>query len=239
MLYKKLKKIQFSKQLYISGMRALNINDYEYFTGDWHVQETWHNCSNLSPFHIMGKGKFALMDTNLYLGEEGVFEASETLKTMGIQKFSPVVYAATHSRAIADEIIVESFLAPEVNGSSLFKYFSLHDFDDYMPNEEDKKRVYVLIEKAIKLLPLKQSNHLRTWIDRAKNKFDNSNHVQRKISEAWLSAQSNVRQAFPENVVNRCRKNSDDRLRRLLNGETTIDIEEEILLKKWISLDKD
>ena len=78
-------KIQFSKQLYISGMRALNINDYEYFTGDWHVQETWHNCSNLSPFHIMGKGKFALMDTNLYLGEEGVFEASETLKTMGIQ----------------------------------------------------------------------------------------------------------------------------------------------------------
>ena len=34
-------------------------------------------------------------------------------------------------------------------------------------------------------------------------------------------------------------ENSDDRLRRLLNGETTIDIEEEILLKKWISLDKD
>lgn len=42
MLYDELAKIQFSKQLYISGMRALNINDYEFLTGYWHIKETWH-----------------------------------------------------------------------------------------------------------------------------------------------------------------------------------------------------
>jgi hypothetical protein len=42
----------------------------------------------------MGKGKIALFDTNVYLGEEGVFEASEILRTMGIPIFSPTVYAA-------------------------------------------------------------------------------------------------------------------------------------------------
>lgn len=74
MLYEELAKIQFSKQLYISGMRALNINDYEFLTGDWHVHETWHIDCELSSFHIMGKGKIALFDTNVYLGEEGIFE---------------------------------------------------------------------------------------------------------------------------------------------------------------------
>jgi len=35
----------------------------------------------------MGKGKIVLFDTNVYLGEEGVFEASEILRKMGIPIF--------------------------------------------------------------------------------------------------------------------------------------------------------
>jgi Mor family transcriptional regulator len=52
-------------------------------------------------------------------------------------------------------------LAIELNGSKLFRYISLHDFDDYMPEDTDKKRVYELLEKAIKLLPQEQSNHVK------------------------------------------------------------------------------
>ena len=120
----------------------------------------------------MGKGKIALFDTNVYLGEEGVFEASEILRTMGIPIFSPTVYAAPHARAIADKIIAEAFLAIELNGSKLFRYISLHDFDDYMPEDTDKQRVYELLEKAIKLLPQEQSNHVKEWLYQAKCKFE-------------------------------------------------------------------
>lgn len=238
MLYDELAKIQFSKQLYISGMRALNINDYEFLTGDWHVHETWHPDSNLSSFHIMGEGKIALFDTNVYLGEEGVFEASEILRTMGIPIFSPTVFAATHARAIADKIIAEAFLAIELNGSKLFRYISLHDFDDYMPEDTDKQRVYELLEKAIKLLPQEQSDHVKEWLYQAKCKFENLTLEQKKIRSAWLSAQANARQAFPEEVVNACRKNSNSRLRRILNGEKTVEEEESELLRKWQELNK-
>lgn len=238
MLYEELAKIQFSKQLYISGMRALNINDYEFLTGDWHVKETWHPDSNLSSFHIMGKGKISLFDTNVYLGEVGVFEASEILQTMGVPTFSRTVYAATHARAIADKIIAEAFLAIELNGSKLFRYISLHDFDDYMPEDTDKQRVYELLEKAIKLLPQEQSNHVKEWLYQAKCKFENLTLEQKKIRSAWLIAQSNARQAFPEKVVNACRKNSNSRLRRILKGEKTVEEEESELLKKWQELNK-
>ena len=236
MLYDELAKIQFSKQLYISGMRALNINDYEFLTGDWHVHETWHPDSNLSSFHIMGEGKIALFDTNVYLGEEGVFEASEILRTMGIPIFSPTVYAATHARAIADKIIAEAFLAIELNDRKLFRYISLNDLDDYMPEDNDKHRVYELLEKAIKLLPQEQSNPVKEWLHQAKSKFENLTIEQRKIKSAWLNAQSIARQSFPEEIINACKKKSNSRLRRILNAETTIEDEELDLLKKWYEL---
>lgn len=236
MLYEELAKIQFSKQLYISGMRALNINDYEFLTGDWHIKDTWHSDSELSSFHIMGKGKIALLDTNVYLGEEGIFEASEILQTMGVPKFSPTVYAATHARAIADEVIAEAFLAIELKGSKLFRHISLNDLDDYMPEDSDKKRVYELLEKAIKLLPEEQSEHVKEWLYQAKCKFENLTIEQRSIQSAWFIAQSIAGQSFPEKIVNACRKNSNSRLRRILNGEKTIEEKELDLLKKWYEL---
>ena len=60
--------------------------------------------------------------------------------------------------------------------------------------------------------------------------FENLTLEKKKIRSAWLISHSNARQVFPEKVVNACRKNSNSRLRRILNGET---IEEEIdLLNK-------
>lgn len=101
-------------------MRALNINDYEFLTDDQHVKEKWYSDSELSSFHIIGKDKIALLDTSLYIGEEGRFEASEILQTIGVPTFSPIVYAATYARAITDEIIAEAFLTIELMAVKLF-----------------------------------------------------------------------------------------------------------------------
>ena len=129
-------------------------------------------------------------------------------------------------------------MAIELNGSKLFRYISLHDFNDYMPEDTDKLRVYELLEKAIKLLPQEQSNHVKERLYQAKCKFENLTLEQKKIRSAWLSAQANARQAFPEEVVNACRKNSNSRLRRILNGEKTVEEEESELLRKWQELNK-
>ena len=51
--------------------------------------------------------------------------------------------------------------------------------------------------------------------------FENLTLEKKKIRSAWLISHSNARQVFPEKVVNACRKNSNSRLRRILNGETT------------------
>jgi len=60
--------------------------------------------------------------------------------------------------------------------------------------------------------------------------FENLTLEKKKIRSAWLISHSNARQVFPEKVVNACRKNS--RLRRILNGETTIEEEIDLLNKR-------
>lgn len=62
--------------------------------------------------------------------------------------------------------------------------------------------------------------------------FENLTLEKKKIRSAWLISHSNARQVFPEKVVNACRKNSNSRLRRILNGETTIEEEIDLLNKR-------
>ena len=169
-LFKELEAIPFSKDLYISGNRALNINDPIHHTGDWHTVEIWNPNAKLKDFHIMGKQSPALLNTNLYLGTDGVFDATHLLLEMGIPKFNDVVYASTHARAIADQVIAEAFFAKPLNGSKLFRFISLYDFDDYMPESTDKDRVYTLLEKAVLRLPEEQSLHVKAWLNKAKLK---------------------------------------------------------------------
>ena len=68
--------------------------------------------------------------------------------------------------------------------------------------------------------------------------FENLTLEKKKIRSAWLISHSNARQVFPEKVVNACRKNSNSRLRRILNGEKTVEEEESELLRKWQELNK-
>ncbi|HCA5183006.1 TPA: hypothetical protein MW242_002630 [Acinetobacter baumannii] len=170
-LYHDLSKINFSKELYISGNRALNINDFEHLTGDWHTVEAWSQESKLSEYHIMGNSAPALMNTNPFLGDAGIYVANSTLKEMGVPEFtSSMVYAASHARAIADEVIAEAFLAEPLDGNKLFRFITLFDFDDYMPSPDDKQRVYQLLEHAIPNLPQQQALHVQAWLDAAKSK---------------------------------------------------------------------
>ncbi len=161
MFYDELAKIPSSKDLYISGIRALNVIDLKHSTDDWHRVEAWeHPEAELKPSHIMGNQPPAQMNTHPYLGDLGIFEVSAVLKKMGIPKFSDAVYCATHARAIADRVIAEAFLATPFKEKTLFRFIDLYDLDDFMPSETDKQRVYDLLEIAIPKLPAKQSAHV-------------------------------------------------------------------------------
>lgn len=141
--------------------------------------------AKLSSFHIIGKGKFSLIDTNLYLGEEGIFEASKTLQAMRIPKFSSTVYAATHARAIADEVLKDAFLGNSFEKTKLFNGMTLFDFDDYMPSNEDKQRVYDLLEPSIALLPAEQASFVQEWLTAAKEMDTLNECEEKKIKTAW------------------------------------------------------
>ena len=169
MLYDELSKFDYSPSLYISGFRALNTQDYEYNTGDWHNIETWfHPQSQIKRYNIVGVGQE--LDTTPYLSSRGVFESSELFGKMGIPKFAKTVYCATHARAIADLVIAEAFFAEPYNGTKLFRKMQLADFDDFMCSPADKQRVYDLLEIAIPKLPEEQASHVSEWLRLAKEK---------------------------------------------------------------------
>lgn len=169
MLYEELSKFHYSPSLYISGFRALNTQDYEYHTGDWHNVETWfHPKSRIKRYNIVGIGQE--LDTVPYLGSVGVFESSEVFAKMGIPKFADTVYCATHARAIADLVIAEAFFATPYHGTKLFRKMQLTDFDDFMSTPADKQRVYDLLQIAIPKLPKAQSDHVSAWLRLAKDK---------------------------------------------------------------------
>lgn len=169
-LYEELEKIPFSKNLYIAGLRALNILDMENATGDWHTYEAWHPDSQLKPRHIMGDRSPAWFNTIPFLGHIGIFEASEILSRMGVPKFADQVYAAEHRCTIADSVIAEAFTAKPFNGTKLFRFMQLTDFDDFMSDPEDKQKVYDLLEIALDKLPKAESEHVSTWLNLAMSK---------------------------------------------------------------------
>lgn len=168
-LYEDLAKFNYSPTLYISGFRALNTQDYEHNTGDWHNIETWFNPqAQIKRYNIVGTDQE--LDTTPYLGSAGVFESSELFKRMGIPKFSDTVYCATHARAIADLVIAEAFFATPYNGTKLFRKMQLTDFDDFMCTPADKQRVYDLLEPSVAKLPADAANHVSEWLKLAKEK---------------------------------------------------------------------
>ena len=57
-----------------------------------------------------------------------------------------------------------------------------------------------------------------------------------KVRAAYHSAQANVNQEFSPEVIAACKKSSNARMERIANGETTVEMEEEVLMKIWMQL---
>jgi hypothetical protein len=164
MLYEILKQQTFTPQHYISGQKALNIYDLKYNTGDWHTVEAWHPQANILHFSLMGEGE--KYNTNPYLADRGIIDVTAVLKSMGNPEFAPVVYAASHARAIADMIICNAL-------DGKLKSVTLQDFDDWMSTQEDKERVYALLRIAINNLPKSAAILVKQWLKAAEEKdFD-------------------------------------------------------------------
>ncbi|WP_216085959.1 hypothetical protein, partial [Shigella sonnei] len=115
---------------YIGGMAALNLPSST-GTGDWHFWQTFEReRRHRSRSFISGAG--CPTDTTALLGDAGIYEASELLRTLGIRFEGRTAYAASHARACADLV-----LAAVMRGLS-------PDFvtlDDWMPREIDKQAV--------------------------------------------------------------------------------------------------
>ncbi len=137
---------------YIGGMAALNLPSST-GTGDWHFVQTFEReRQHRSRSFISGAG--CLTDTTGLLGDAGIYEASELLRTLGIKFEGDTAYAANHARACADLV-----LAAVMRGLS-------PDFvrlDDWMPRESDKQAVYDLIDRALPRMDAMQAEVVRVW----------------------------------------------------------------------------
>ena len=155
-----IKQNPLSKFHYISGQKALNIYDFENKTGDWHFSAFWGGEEQkLKKFSLMGTGE--KFNTNPFLGDLGVFEASKNLALMG-KNFNCEIWAANHSRAISDIIICNALEEGEVN------FFTLYEFDAWFPTADDKQKVYFYLELALKKLSVGLQNPVLAWLKKAK-----------------------------------------------------------------------
>ena len=140
---------------YIGGMAALNLPSST-GTGDWHFVQTFEReRQRRSRSFISGAG--CLTDTTGLLGDAGIYEASELLRTLGIKFEGDTAYAANHARACADLV-----LAAVMRGLS-------PDFvtlDDWMPREIDKQAVHCLIDRALPRLDATQAEAVKAWQSR-------------------------------------------------------------------------
>lgn len=166
-LYMALKAIKFSPKTYISCQKALNIYDPKHPTGDWHRTTAWARNGKIGTKHILGDGRE--FSTNEYLDDLDVYEASDVLREMGeVQElFADKVYAASHARAIADMLILESLKEPHTKWTCVVE----SDLDGWMGMDEDKERVYKLLRIAIPKLPKRSAGYLNDWLTRM-HKFD-------------------------------------------------------------------
>ncbi|HGY2327138.1 TPA: hypothetical protein ACNVQ0_006485 [Pseudomonas aeruginosa] len=140
---------------YIGGMAALNLPSST-GTGDWHFWQTFEReRRHRSRSFISGAG--CATDTTALLGDAGIYEVSELLRTLGIRFEGGTAYAASHARACADLV-----LAAVMRGLS-------PDFvtlDDWMPREIDKQAVHCLIDRALPRLDATQAEAVKAWQSR-------------------------------------------------------------------------
>jgi hypothetical protein len=147
-----------SKELYISGLYALNIQSPEGTTGDWHDVYHWREGID-KPKKIMLAGTGAETDTNPVFDDFGVYEGKSRLTQSGIKVNDDIerVYIANHFRAILDMLY-----------HSLKEYGAVYNLsgatNDWLDTDEQKELV---LSKAMLLTDLFSSKALialRNWI---------------------------------------------------------------------------
>jgi hypothetical protein len=145
-----------TRERYLGGQAALNLPLPE-GTGDWHMVDTFFMTRATRPdWHpaalIFGKG--CRLDTNPLLGDIGIYDCTDKLDELGIPHESKDAFAADHARAIADLVLC----AVMEGGNPAFVIL-----DDWMPGDEDKQKVYELLERALAGLTLEQKDKVLAW----------------------------------------------------------------------------
>jgi len=139
-------------QRYLSGMAALNLPSPE-GTGDWHLIETFFKPRQKQPrLFIAGNG--CPGDTNGLLGDAGIYECSALLASLNIPHADGPAFAANHTRAIADLVLVSVL----EGGTPDFV-----QLDDWMPRDIDKVSVFELLDIAQPKLNADQQGKVLRW----------------------------------------------------------------------------
>ena len=160
------KRNPLSKTHYISGQKALNIDDFEHHTGDWHKFAAWGGDEiEVKRFTLMGDGEE--YNTNPYLGDSGIIDATNILRRMGIKQIAPTVWAANHERAAADMLICNALDGLDIRQNHYLS-LTIKDLDDWFSTKEDKERVYALLEQALPKLPTHAQDAILAWLQTAK-----------------------------------------------------------------------
>lgn len=159
-LHNHLKKIPFSKKVYLSSYFALNLINKE-ATGDWHSTTFWSEKSIPNHSHILGLDGYSACDTSKYFSDDGIFLGNSTLEKMGFERFCEGfdLYVADHFRAVADLIVLYALRG------GVFSYF---EFDDMMPAESDKQRVFEILNKGIPKMESDLKHIIVAWLEKEK-----------------------------------------------------------------------
>ena len=165
-LKNRIKQNPLSKSHYISGQQALNIDDFEYHTGDWHTLAAWGSDDiEVKGFTLMGDGE--KYNTNPYLGDNGIIDATDILRRMGKKPIAPVVWAANHARSAADMLICNALDGLDIRQNHYLS-LTIKDLDDWFSTPQDKQRVYSLLEQALVKLPTYAQDAILAWLKTAK-----------------------------------------------------------------------
>lgn len=95
-----------SKERYISGFPALNLQSPEGTSGDWHFLDNYYAIDEAGVREInFVAGTRGRVDTNHIFGDFGIYEAGDVLSSCGLV-FNGVPYAANHFRAVLDVLFL-------------------------------------------------------------------------------------------------------------------------------------
>ncbi|MDR2844774.1 MAG: hypothetical protein LBV28_01635 [Puniceicoccales bacterium] len=141
---------------YLTGKTALNIPSPE-GTGDWHFSETFASPPRHS---IAGENRIS---TKAFLGDEGIFDCAPILRRCGaVDGATSRVFAANHYRAVAD-LVLDLVIRRKA------KVAGVVVLDDWFPQNDEKRRVVELLEKARPKLPAEHWEKISTWLTTQQN----------------------------------------------------------------------